>query len=76
MISPCVNMGIRGDFSTLRNARQAAIGFMTHKVRAVSAGVYLDDRTSGSLLDNLPIVQQSARGVGGQNKSTEQGLTP
>jgi len=31
MISPCVNMGIRGDFSTLRNARQAAIGFMTHK---------------------------------------------
>jgi hypothetical protein len=61
-------MGIGCDFSTLRNARQAAIGFMTHKVRAVSAGVCLDDRTSDSQLDNLPIVQQSARGVGGNSK--------
>jgi len=41
---------------------------MTHKVPAVSAGVYLDDRTSGLQLDNLPIVQQSARGVGGNSK--------
>jgi hypothetical protein len=61
-------MGIGCDFSTLRNARQAAIGFMTHKVEAVSAGVYLDDRTLGLQLDNLPIVQQSARGVGGNSK--------
>jgi hypothetical protein len=28
------------------------------------------------LLDNLLIVQQPERGAGGQNKSTEQGLTP
>jgi hypothetical protein len=50
-------------------------GFMTHKVRAVSAGVYLDDWTSGSLSDNLPIVQQSVRGVRDEKRKGK-GLTP
>jgi hypothetical protein len=40
---------------------------MTHKVRAVSAGVCLDDRPPDSQLDNLPIVQQLARGGRGEN---------
>ena len=51
---------VNGDSEAARGCVQKDPGLITHKVRAVSAGVYLDDMTSGRQLDNLPIVQLSA----------------
>jgi hypothetical protein len=65
---------VNGYFEVARGSVQKDLGPMTYKVRAISAGFYLDDWTLGSQLDNLPIIQLLAGRAESTADAVEAGL--